>query len=338
MAILTSRIEMITKTSEIVGHKSGLALTRDELTRLIPAAHRKMWRGPDEGILRIRSEEFESLIASLLYEVGNIPTPVAAPPVAALSTRYRNDEGDLEILYEVVTIWIENWEEVLKAAEESEGKSIDPTPFFDEAERRFGLRGVQIAIEFVEELNLAAHKSPWTNIRRVEWVDLAQLEDLFRSESLETFYGSFLDPRFIDYLAKNASDVHDMNWRKFEGLTCEFFERSGFYVEIGEGRDDGGVDARIWPKEADKTLPPTILVQCKRQKEKVGKVVVKALWADMLDEDAKSGLIVTTSSLSPGAEKVCTARGYPIRQADHETLRAWVQAMRTPSAGIFLGA
>jgi hypothetical protein len=37
-------------------------------------------------------------------------------------------------------------------------------------------------------------------------------------------------------------------------------------------------------------------------------------------------LIVTTSSLSPGARDVRTARGYPVNAADRETLRTWVTA------------
>jgi restriction system protein len=56
------------------------------------------------------------------------------------------------------------------------------------------------------------------------------------------------------------------------------------------------------------SAPPAILVQCKREKKKVSKVVVKALYADIINERAESGLIVTYTTLSPGAEKVCRAR------------------------------
>ena len=93
---------------------------------------------------------------------------------------------------------------------------------------------------------------------------------------------------------------------------------------------------RVWPKDADKHLPPTTLVQCKRQKDKIEKVVVKALYADILEAQAQSGLIVTTSALSPGSEKVCTVRAYPITQASRETLKQWITTMRTPYTGVFL--
>ncbi|KKK96922.1 hypothetical protein LCGC14_2657890, partial [marine sediment metagenome] len=61
---------------------------------------------------------------------------------------------------------------------------------------------------------------------------------------------------------------------------------------------------------------------------------MKALWADMVAEKAQSGLVVTTSVLAPGAEKVCIARAYPIEQATKETIRTWVTAMRSPYAGV----
>ena len=78
-------------------------------------------------------------------------------------------------------------------------------------------------------------------------------------------------------------------------------------------------------------------MQCKREKSQVGKVVVKALYADVLHEKANSGLIVTTTGLSPGAKKVCTARAYPITGIDRDGLIKWINLMRTPGKGVFMG-
>jgi restriction system protein len=80
-----------------------------------------------------------------------------------------------------------------------------------------------------------------------------------------------------------------------------------------------------------------ILVQCKRQKAKIDKLVVKGLWADMLAEGAGSGMVVTTSTFAPGAATTRTARGYEVVEADREKVREFVIALRTPGAGTFLG-
>jgi len=184
---------------------------------------------------------------------------------------------------------------------------IDLTLFFKEAIQRCQTpSAINMVFEYMHELEIYFYSGFTQNFRRIAWVDTIALADLFRSESLDTYYGAFFDQRFIDYLYSNFDEIDSMNWRKFEGFTAEFFKRSGFAVEIGPGRNDDNVDVRVWPIENEKYLPPTLLVQCKRQKEKVEKVVVKALYADILDAKAQSGLIVTTSMLSPGAETICT--------------------------------
>jgi restriction system protein len=75
-------------------------------------------------------------------------------------------------------------------------------------------------------------------------------------------------------------------------------------------------------------------VQCKRQKRKVERVVVKALYADVLEERAGAGLVVTTSEISLGAASDIRARAYPITTANSKQVQNWIQAMRKPNAGI----
>ena len=151
---------------------------------------------------------------------------------------------------------------------------------------------------------------------------------LFESASLVTPHGKYLDQRFIDFLAENFESIDDMHWRKFEGLSAEFFEREGARVEVGPGSNDDGVDLRVWWPDDDQEKPAAVLVQCKREKSAVDKVTLKALYADVLHERASSGLIVTTQRLSPGAETTRTARSYPIDAADRATLRIWIDKMR----------
>jgi len=336
-AIWTTKNELITTTSEIVGYKSGLALTREKLLDYVPEDYAAYVTGSN-AMIRIRAEEYEGIIAAVLYGVGNTPTPYIVSPVTHMYHKYKHDKAKLDILYEVLdraNAFLDN--AVDPIPKESKKKAIDPSPLIDEIRDAHGLVGVALVIEFLEMLNLQLHQSSMGQIRRVDWNDTAELKDLFESESLGTLYGQFLDQRFIDYLQRNFSDIDAMNWRKFEGLTGEFFSRNGFEVEMGEGRNDGGIDARIWPSNVDKSLPPALLVQCKRQKDKVEKVVVKGLYADILAEEAESGLIVTTSCLSPGAETTCKVRGYPIRQANRKTLKQWIEAMRSPWAGVWLG-
>ena len=163
------------------------------------------------------------------------------------------------------------------------------------------------------------------------------LRFLFDSKFLGYMYGNFFDQRYIDYLYQNFEDISNINWRQFEGLTAHYFEQAGFNVEIGPGRNDGGIDIRIWPKEINRETPSLIIIQCKREKAKVKKGVVKALYADIDFEGANSGLIVTSNALSQGAREVIKVRNYPIEEANRETIKQWIEKMRTPDTGIFMG-
>ena len=53
-------------------------------------------------------------------------------------------------------------------------------------------------------------------------------------------------------------------------------------MALGPGRGDDGVDIRLWPEATrGEGEPATVLVQCKRERRKVAKATVKALWADV---------------------------------------------------------
>ncbi|MEW2558498.1 restriction endonuclease [Streptomyces griseorubiginosus] len=182
--------------------------------------------------------------------------------------------------------------------------------------------------------------SPWKRwVRSVEWSDVLDLADLFTSDSVTASYGRFFDQRFVTYLAGQYEDLAAMHWRKFEALVAEYFHRAGFEVELGPGRNDNGVDIRIW--EAGTTTgterqPPLVIVQCKRERRKISKVVVKALAADVAWEQARTGLLVATVDWSPGAREVVRTRSYPVQEVNGKAVHSWLKAMHGSDTGLWL--
>jgi restriction system protein len=319
--------------SELVGYKAGLALTQEQLAAHTDEAYHDLLLGDLEQTIAIRAEEAEELVAQLLYGVGYTPVRERVfLPTIEVYHLIKHRPGGPEAYEAFQTILLSEFR-----AQEASSAPFDIAPVLERCLDEAGALGAEIVLKFMDLMQINIDQSPWNRIRRIAWTDVTELDDLFKSESLSTPHGAYIDQRFVDYLSHNFTDVDRMNWRKFEGLTCEFFERAGYKVEISEGRNDGGVDARIWHESALPGTPPAILVQCKRQKEKVGKVVVKALWADVVAEGADSGLIVTTSALAPGASEVCSARAYPVASADRKTIRQWIEQLRTPHTGVFLG-
>ncbi len=106
MAIHSRRIELITATSEIVGYKSGLALARDRLIQLTPSHYINIVNGPDEEFVRIRPEEFEEIIANILYQVGNISTPSITPFGIKAYHKYKGNPETLKIYEGVMRLLI----------------------------------------------------------------------------------------------------------------------------------------------------------------------------------------------------------------------------------------
>lgn len=324
--------ELIPSVAEFVGIKAGLALTLKELTDRVPERHLESWRTSRRQGVHFDSVEFEDLIQSVLHSLGTVSLPFRIPPWLFLTKKYPEQLGAIGGIVEKFAEWTATW-----VSEPPPQHGHDPTGFLNDIEAQYGSGAAIIAGEFLILTNEYVFCSPWKwQCDRVRWKEPIELKKLFVTRSLEIDPASFFDQRYIDYLERNGDDLERMHWRKFEALTCEFFARLGYEVAIGPGIGDDGVDARIWTSAEAKAGPPLILVQCKRQKKKnpVGKVTVKALWADVHHEGATSGLIVTTSSLEPGARAMCSARGYPIKEADHQNVRKWLMAMRTPGVGL----
>jgi restriction system protein len=321
--------------SEIIGYKSGLALSTPEMIELLEGDKSYLLR--KNGWLRIYPEEIEQLIADLLYAVGNINSPSMVPISIELHHELKHIPEKYSVYLKILNLFNGFLKKEIKENTSRGKNSIDPSSFAREAEHKFGAFGLKIAFKLLEGISHQQHINPWSNTRLVSYKNTLELKELFESASLEAEYGNFIDQRFIDFLSQHFEAIDVIHWRKFEALAAEFFDRQGYIVKMGPGSNDGGVDIRAWKKDVDLSSPASILVQCKKTKSKVEKSIVKALWADVFHENAESGLIVTTSSISPGARQDCIARQYPIGEANRSTLKEWICQMRTPNKGVFMG-
>jgi restriction system protein len=340
MAALTcTGRELLELLSEHVGYKSGLALTRPELVEHLEE-DAKVLPPSDDQMLRIRHEEVDAMARQLLYRVGTLKSPSTLMPSLVLYAKYHKDPA----LFAIYQCIIDEFNQATKrSALTNPGQPIDITSVPVRAAKEFGAAGFEMWNEFYELTEEWMQGSLMSGFRRVAWENTEQLTSLFESEKLDAAQGTFLDQRFVDYLAQNFEAVDAMNWRKFEGLVAEYFDKRGYAVDLGPGRGDDGVDIRVWKQLPTPGDPPTLLVQCKRQQDKIGKTVVKALWADLVNEDVQTGLIVTSHALEPGAAKKAdaladarVARGYRVGRVERQKLRKWIESMRTPGRGLFV--
>jgi len=338
LAVYLVNGEFVATLSEAAGFKTGIALDKSQLVEVFSddSSFRDMLSMDDESVIRIHSSDIDELFMQILYHLGNVDTPTPVSSTIRLLHKYKDDAELYPVYMAVFELYTEHFKLMMEEAERTGSKTLNPERFMKECVMKYGRSGLNMSSELLKGNSEDMH-CKLSSYRRYEWSDSINLEELFKSESLESQYGEFIDQRFIDFLNRNNNKLGEMHWRKFEGLTAEYFDRQGYKVELGPGRNDGGVDVRVWKDKAGEGEAPIILVQCKRHKNKIDRTVVKALWADVQWEQADSGLIVTTSSIAPGAQNDCVARGYNIKQADKDVIGTWLESMKTPGAGVFMG-
>ncbi len=314
--------------SEDAGARSGFAL--DEIALKANLAKSRFSNAFDgDRFLRFSSEDYDEAVGDLLFALGT----TGAPGMPTLIERFiRGLDRPWQELFELDELMRVHavGSEYLRRL--NDGRA-DQASVREELFSMFkGKRSEYIPImEIAASEHLAFHPTFTVECR---YDNRQRFETLFLSEEIAKDGSQFFDQRFINYLAANPQALDEIHWRQFEYLAAEWLDREGYQVQIGPGRNDGSVDLRAWTKGSDIAQPPAIIAQCKRTKEKIPKIVVKALWADMNFEKATSGLIVTTSDISPGAQKDILARRYPITTANRLRVVDWVLKMRNTHAGI----
>ncbi|EOY5737063.1 TPA: restriction endonuclease [Enterobacter ludwigii] len=324
--------------SDRVGYKSGLALDNDEIIQLLDKNDPLLdiFTNHKEELCRIRTNHIEDTFQKVLYRLGVTPNDFIGHAPTLLDIEFRNEPSKHKLFKQVLSYLGESH---FDKGKHSIFIDFDEDQYYKNIQVQFGSEALNIARRLVELTKDSEEASPWDwlSARVFDWESPLELRDLFESESLDAMYGTFIDQRYLNYLSINTDKLDLMHWRQFEALTAEYFERKGYRVDIGSGRNDGGIDVRVWHPNANTFDSPVQIIQCKRTKSKIDKVLVKSLWADVIDENAKGGIIVTTSSFSPGAVAVCKARKYPVREANRETVIQWLNELRKIGRGVFMG-
>jgi restriction system protein len=321
------------RISETSGYKAGVTLSVDEICdHLSDSEFQDIVRESEKVWVRLRAEEFEALFYKLLYRIGYTEVEYDGDYTGVkLFHKYR--KSGLLIEYQgICEIFNNMWGKLVEDA--SESKLINPTPFVMQCYAKYGTIGAKMALEKIDIFDLAVTLNPHSLGRAIEWVSPISLTKLFKGTVDSPEFGRFIDQRFINYLSKNTNQLPNIHWRKFEELTAEFFDREGYKVVLGPGSNDDGVDIRIWNANSLPTEKPLCLIQCKRQKTKIERVVVKGLYSDVQYEGAKFGIVVTSSELSPAARTTIMARGYPIQEVNRDGVTKWLTKLRVPGTGI----
>lgn len=327
MAIHNRRQYFWDSIIELVGIRSGLSIAHNDIWRLLQRAStttsEAFWTGhPDEWVA-IDFGEFQDDFIKLLYSIGVLgdPRPIEALAVEFARrhvTAFPDDEDGWLPLPKIHNVVQDVNRVVVRHV-------VDNSPLPDLFKSLAGIDELVRDIRMRHIWNDAPVDKPWDGT--------ASLSALFETEEVFGAEGTYFDQRYIDYLAAQPVDLTRIHWRKFEQLTAEYFRRAGYQIQLGPGRDDGGVD--VLAERMDAAVGPSlVVVQCRRYGESkpVGLDAVRAFWATIGDQSATKGLIATTSRLTRGARDYCNARRYRLSSADGANVRDWLGRMASPNA------
>ena len=334
-SFLSTNQSMLNTFQELVGLKSGLALTHAQLIEHLESTHSevetdvyvlggavKWWQGEDIKPVRIRVENFE---ANMLYVLHNI---------GAISDRSDSMKILRNFLLREVGIRTTIQSQDFVGLIGTVSTILNVTEFFSHLLPFPEIApGIELIVQRFKESNDFSefHRRSLMNrglpIQKA-WDGYVTLSDLFESENIpkNVISGQYFDQRYIDYLNTQTKQLRNIQWRQFEYLTAEYFQRNGYQVEVGSGRGDGGKDVTA-KREDSVTGPDLIVIQCKRYSERnpIDIDTVKAFWTTLNEEGATKGLVVTTSKLTSGAKSFCEAHKYRLNAVEYEMVQIWLK-------------
>jgi restriction system protein len=305
--------------SETVGIKSGILLDRHEIKEILlqEVDEKFITRNDLQAGIRIRSEVFDEHINIVRRSIGNVDGTLS-DTFAITDVLMRLHEHGIDGLAILKTL--------VEVHPKSGEPELDPPEIILRVQKKIKASDdniIAIAIALGKRLFASNFIS---QPERQSWDGGQKLSDLFSCE-LKPSSQKFLDQKFIDYLASNQEKLESIHWRNFERFCAEFFDSFGYRIDLGPGSNDGGVDIRVF--DPNDLSAPLILIQCKRYSKgnKVQIETVKSFYTDVLFENAKHGMIVTTSSIAAGGKKVCSTRKYPLSFAENSEVKKWAASL-----------
>ncbi len=151
--------------SEMVGFKTGLAVSENRLRGIVDEIDPELWPPEGDSWMRIRAETFESTFVAILHKLGAGPPRPIVSPVIEVHRRQRGDPRELAVVEALVPRLTAFLGQALTIEQPETG--IDPDPFLKEASNTHGDLGLGIALELLECTNAYLFQSPFNRIRRV---------------------------------------------------------------------------------------------------------------------------------------------------------------------------
>jgi restriction system protein len=136
--------------------------------------------------------------------------------------------------------------------------------------------------------------------------------------------------QLLERLKARPQDIHQIDHRKFEELIAELLKDMNFDVELTPATRDGGRDVlAYWNSPIGRLL---CLVEAKKNRldRPVGIQIVRGLYGTLMDEQATSAMLVTTSDFSSEARKFERRHRWQLALKNYTDLVQWIENYKNP--------
>ena len=129
----------------------------------------------------------------------------------------------------------------------------------------------------------------------------------------------------VERLRQQPQSVYELSPRKFEELVAELLSDLGYMVELTPTSRDGGKDILAYLPTPHGRVLCLVEVKRYRQDRPVGVALIRQLYETLIDADASSAMLVTTSSFTAGAVEFQQKHEYKLALRDYGNVVQWIQ-------------
>lgn len=163
--------------------------------------------------------------------------------------------------------------------------------------------------------------SPASGTTHAERQSSPDIFDTLRSEDRQT--ADTAKPRPTEW---SLELIRDLEWKRFEDVCQQFYEKKGIRSDTTNLGPDGGIDIRLYQDDSGR---PTSIVQCKAWGERyVGVKPIRELLGVMTHEKIGKAFFMTSGSYSDEAKAVAQANR--ITLIDGNMLLMMIQRLPAP--------
>lgn len=138
----------------------------------------------------------------------------------------------------------------------------------------------------------------------------------------------FANEALVEGLRRQPDSIYDLSWRKFEELIAELLSDLGYEVELTPPTHDGGRDILAYMTTPHGRLLCLVETKKHSRDRPVGVRLVRELYGTLIDADASSAMLVTTSSFSTYAKALEQRHQYKLALRDYSDVIKWIEDYR----------